>query len=127
MVALRTILLIDNDEACLIAPQGILKRLKVACCILLAQNGQQALSLIKALCRQEQCPELILLELNIPELDGFELLEQIQSSDNLSPVTPQIVFLNISTSSSVLVRASKYPLIDYIEKPLTKEKLVKYL
>ncbi len=127
MEAPKKILLVDDDETSRFVAQRVFKKAEIEADILTASHGLEALDIIKKVCQQEQCPELILLDINMPVMDGFEFLEELQRSTILSSAPIKIVLLSSSTHQLDLARAKNYPVIDYVEKPLTAEKLLKYL
>lgn len=63
----------------------------------------------------------------MPVMDGFEFLEHLQKSAELSSTPLKIILLSSSVHELDLAKAKKYPVMDYIQKPLTPEKLLKYL
>ena len=123
----KKILLVDDDYTTIFLTQRLLKRAEIEVDVLTASHGQEALSIVRNICQQEQCPNLILLDINMPVMDGFEFLEQLQKSADLSKSTIQIILVSTSTHQLDVARAKKYPVIAYIEKPLTSEKLAKFL
>ncbi len=71
-----TILVVDDDPASLEMHARIVAMWSAECRILKASNGREALILI-----QETHPDLVLLDLMMPELDGFGVLEAMQSDE----------------------------------------------
>ncbi len=63
-------------------------------------------------------PELVLLDIEMPKMNGFELLEHCH------PVPFRVIFT--TAYNQYAVRAFKYSALDYLLKPLTEED-VKYL
>ncbi|KAA5544823.1 response regulator [Adhaeribacter rhizoryzae] len=123
----KRILLVDDNNTSLYLAQRILKKLELAAEILIARDGQEALNIIKAVGQSGQELGLILLDINMPVMDGFELLEELQNSADLRSVPCHIVLLSSSRHQLDLARASKYPIVDFIQKPLSPEKLARFL
>lgn len=65
-------------------------------------------------------PDLIFLDINMPEVNGFEFMEKLSTAKK----SVKIVLLTSSIDIRDMVEASKYPFVkSFINKPLTKEKL----
>ena len=82
-----------------------------------ALDGGQALKLA-----QEQLPDLILLDLNMPVMDGFEILERLQQD----PATKSIVVIIMTaayTQRQHRIRAFELGAHDYLLKPLDRREL----
>jgi two-component system nitrate/nitrite response regulator NarL len=84
-------------------------------------NGQLALDYL-----QDNQPNLIFLDVNMPIMDGFEFLNA-KSESNICPDVP-IVILTSSSRPTDKEKASKFKnVIDYLEKPLSYDKIQKVL
>jgi DNA-binding response OmpR family regulator len=81
----KAILIVDDDPGVLDMHTRIVEMWWPACQVWKAQNGREALDMIRS-----QTPDLILLDLMMPELDGFGVLEIIQR-DSISRDIPVIV------------------------------------
>jgi len=81
----RPILIADDDPEILDLHTRILETVSGGHTILHARNGREALEIIR-----HQRPALVLLDLMMPEIDGFEVLEAMQAED-LSHSTPVII------------------------------------
>jgi CheY-like chemotaxis protein len=68
-------MLVDDDKTTNFVNQMLLEDLEVTEKVIIALNGRQALDLISQQCRGGCCPELILLDVNMPVMNGFEFLE----------------------------------------------------
>lgn len=66
-------------------------------------------------------PELILLDINMPEMDGYEVCERLQSSTELCAVP--IIFLSALNETQDKVRAFRSGAVDYISKPFQFEEV----
>lgn len=127
MKYMKKVLLIDDDDATVYITERLLKKSGAEVDLLVAGHGQEALDIVREVCQSQECPELILLDINMPVMNGFEFLEELQKSADLSSAGLKIVLLSSSTHLSDLARAKKYPVIDFIHKPITLEKLSKFL
>ena len=70
MNKLNCILLVDDDDTTNFVNQILLEDLKVTQKVLAASNDWEALQLVKRQWSDDNCPQLILLDLNMPEMDG---------------------------------------------------------
>jgi CheY-like chemotaxis protein len=120
-------LLIDDDNIANYLSKSLIKKLNICTYIEVVTNGNQALSYIVDNCMGEGkniCPQLILLDINMPGMDGFEFLNAYQelSFENKEKVI--IVMLTTSTSQRDIDKLEKYTnVVNFISKPLTEEKL----
>ena len=75
-----------------------------------AANGAQALEQIAAL-----APDLVFLDLNMPELDGFSVLDRLRAQEGVP--FPLVVVLTAHGSERIAVEAMKKGAYDYLAKP----------
>jgi CheY-like chemotaxis protein len=96
----------------------LLQRLHLANEIEMAENVLRALKLIM----QEDSPDVVFLDIKMPGLDGFDFLDKLKSlapSKNI-----KVVMLTSSLRPEDKLRAFSYKaVVDYLEKPLTPEKV----
>lgn len=85
--------------------------------ISLAQDGQSALDQLKT-----QIPDLILLDIMMPEIDGLEVCRRIKSDDRLKDIP--IIFLTAKNQTEDIVDGFKAGGVDYITKPFNQEELL---
>ena len=85
--------------------------------VVTANNGKDAL--VQA---AEKQPDLILLDVMMPEMNGFEVSEKLKAN----PVTQNIpiIFLTALNTTSDIVKGFKVGANDFISKPFNKEELV---
>jgi putative two-component system response regulator len=81
--------------------------------VLLAKSGAQALQI----CMQ-RIPDLILLDVDMPEMDGFETLRQIKENAGISRIP--VIFLTANHDIATEVRALESGVVDFIAKPVEK-------
>ena len=73
-------------------------------------SGEKALAIL-----QKRVPDLILLDIEMPGMDGFQVLNRIKSDENLQNVP--IIFLTAKTDHDTEVRALEKGVVDFIAKP----------
>jgi adenylate cyclase len=85
--------------------------------ISVAMNGKQALDVLARV-----QPDLILLDVMMPEMDGFETCQRIKASENWSGIP--IIFLTAKTETSDIVRGFELGAVDYVAKPFNAHELL---
>lgn len=130
MKKLNSILLIDDDPICSWLNKALLEDLQAAASIECMSDGQSALDYLYELCveqapnqSKEPLPDLILLDLNMPGLDGFEFLEKLQTMNYGKQFIERIVILTTSLHQRDVERAGQFKVTDYLVKPLNEVKI----
>lgn len=118
----KTVLLIDDDKDDLEMLQNALRDTDIDHEIIEATDGVQGLKVLNTLMSRKQLPCLIVLDVNMPKMDGRETLVRIKADEQLAKI-PVVIF---STSSSQLDRTffEKYNTA-YFVKPINFESLKK--
>jgi CheY-like chemotaxis protein len=120
MDKIRCILLVDDDQITNFANELLLEDLAVAEQVLVAHNGQEALQRIRQ-GTAEACPELILLDINMPVMNGFEFLKAYEGLDAAYKQSVVILMLTTSMNPGDLERLKQVPIQGLLNKPLTEE------
>ena len=108
-----SVLVVDDDEPtrCVIndmlSTQGY--------CVTEASNGKEALA-----CLDQLTPDVILLDLAMPVMDGFQFLREHRAHPRRGSI-PVIVISGISPHHH---RCMEMPIVRFISKPFTEEQLV---
>lgn len=125
MPQLSSILLVDDDPTTNYLNTKLVQRAGVATHVLVAENGRQALALLHQTCQPHspQCPDLILLDVNMPVMTGIEFLEAYKQLPALLQHAMVIVMLTTSLLPRDLERLRQLPIAGVLDKPLTTEKL----
>lgn len=119
-----TVLLVDDDAATNYYNQRLVQRMQVSPEVLVASNADDALAVLNTRCAHPgtaACPTLILLDFNMPLLNGFEFL---RAFTRLHPALPQsfvVVLLTALPLDPDLVQAQHLPVTALLTKPLTTE------
>ncbi len=82
-----------------------------------AYNGQSAYEMIK-----KDKPDLILLDIMLPQIDGFTLCNKIKHDDELKSV--QIIMLSAKKMEEDILKGFENGAVDYIEKPFSNKILL---
>ncbi|MFY8019994.1 MAG: response regulator [Bacteroidia bacterium] len=119
---MKKVLLIDDDKINNFLASLVIKQTKLALVIKECLNGQEAIDYLTS-ARVETLPDIILLDINMPVLDGWQFLDFLTQSSVVKDV-PVFVFSS-SNYDLDIVRAKEYPIVKgYIIKPLKKEMFI---
>ena len=113
--AMDTILIVDDTPANLDLLSNILKGAGYG--VRPAPNGWLALR-----AAHNTPPDLILLDINMPEMNGFEVCRQLKQDDRLESIP--VVFISALTETSNKIEAFKAGGVDYITKPFQAEEVL---
>ena len=110
-----TVLVVDDESANL----GVLfEHLRhTGLRILVAQNGQAAIQILERF-----QPDIILLDIMLPDVDGFELCRQFKE-EGKAPDVP-VIFLSALTDTALKIKALELDAVDYISKPFQPEEII---
>ena len=121
MQKLSSVLLVDDDPTTNFLHEQLLLSLGVTDHCLVAENGVDALALLaQSTAPDEGCPALVLLDVHMPVMDGIEFLEAYIQPPSPPPV---VIVLTTSVHARDQARMSKLPVVDWVSKPLTREKV----
>jgi len=112
------ILLIEDDLIEKMKFQKVIENLKVEINLTTKDNGQEGLEYLN----DGDYPSLILLDLNMPEMNGIEFLRHMYNSTQLKHIP--VVILSTSENSKDLKKCYELGIAGYIIKPLRYEDYV---
>lgn len=108
------ILVVDDDKTNLTLAQKILSpEYRIAAC----NSGMAALKYL-----EKNQPDLILLDINMPEMDGFEVLEKLRMN-NRTELIP-VIFLTADSQTDTEVKCFQMGAMDYVKKPFVPDILL---
>jgi len=114
-LATESILLVDDNPTNL---QVLFQTLEgVGCKLLIAKNGEMALAIAgKAL------PDLILLDIMMPDIDGYEVCRQLKTNPATSGIP--VIFLSALGDTEDKVKGLQLGAVDYITKPFQPDEVI---
>lgn len=118
---MKTILCVDDDADDLILLKQAIHKIDSGYQIIEANDGVQALDILRHMNDTNNLPCLIVLDINMPRMDGKQTLVEIQQHDTLSSI-PVVMF---TTSSSMLDKKfSDSKKVELITKPINVSNLI---
>ena len=109
------ILVVDDTPANIQTLAAILKQQGYL--ISVATNGKQALDVLARV-----QPDLILLDVMMPEMDGFETCRRIKASESWRHIP--VIFLTAKTETTDIVQGFELGAVDYVAKPFNTHELL---
>ena len=109
------VLLVDDDDIIVTTLERCLRRENFT--VKSAHSGMQALQLLR-----RQVPKVVLLDVMMPGMDGYEVCREIRADKKLSALP--IIFLTAKTTETDHIIGFKAGGDDYINKPFNSEELV---
>jgi CheY-like chemotaxis protein len=97
--------------------------------ILTATNGKEGIEIIKKYCLNEhaatvECPDLILLDLHMPIMTGFEVAEELQTIMQSNLIQAKIVILSSSSNPRDMEKMASFGVKQYLEKPIREDEIL---
>ncbi|MDP5062411.1 MAG: response regulator [Maribacter sp.] len=123
---LKEIMLVDDNSIDNYVSKIVTEKENIAETITVKSSAIEALDYLKT--KADNFPELIFLDIKMPIMDGFEFLLEFSKFTVDKKANSAIVMLSSSISNADMEAASNdQHVIDYLSKPLNKDKLTKVL
>ncbi len=120
-ITCKNVLLVDDEEIDLFIHEKVLTTTGFASQVHKVQSGRLALEYLKAAKTQEDLPELIFLDLNMPLMNGFDFLTAFERLPKNITEHCKVVILTSSSSDGDRSKAMKYnAVMKYIYKPINE-------
>lgn len=122
---LPSILLVEDDDIDRMVVQRAFAKNKIANPLLIARDGEEAYEHLKGLNgkpKYDTMPKIILLDINMPRMNGLELLSAIREDEELQTIS--VFMLTTSKDDHDRLEAYKKNVAGYIIKPVSFDKLV---
>jgi CheY-like chemotaxis protein len=122
---LQTILLVDDDKVTNILHQRQIARRGLARQVAVATDGQEALEFLQGcMAEPDRLPELVLLDINMPRMNGFEFLEHYAGLPQQIRDRSRVFMVSTSSLRRDIARAEDCACVaGYESKPLSDDDL----
>ena len=123
------ILLVEDNEDDVFIIKRVFKKLKVTNRLNVVSDGQEALDYIfgegEYADADNPTPGLILMDINMPRLNGFQVLERLKSHPTYKIIP--VIMLTVSDRDEDIVRSFRGGAVSYIAKPMKFEDFVRVI
>ena len=126
---MKNIAIVDDDEIFVFLTRKVIERSNIVELVKTFNNGLEALKYFREnVNNPEALPEIILLDLSMPVMDGWQFLDEYVKL-HIKTEHPIIIYIcSSSISPDDIERAKTISVVsDYLIKPVTKEKLVEII
>jgi CheY-like chemotaxis protein len=124
----KSILLVDDDQTSIFICRKVLQTFGLFNEIHSASNGVEALNFYDQCVRDSRMlPEIILLDINMPVMNGFQFISAFSQSEVYKTNKISIIIVSSSNYFEDIQRAKELGINHYIHKPVTIDKLKEVL
>lgn len=117
---LVNILLVEDDEVDIMNVQRAFKKNNITNPLYIARNGLEALEMLRD--KIVPMPQIVILDLNMPKMNGIEFLQEIRQDQALKHIS--VFVMTTSNEDSDKLNAYNLNVAGYILKPLSFEKFI---
>lgn len=120
MKAFNRIFIIDDDPTTIYINETIINEMELNLPIVSFEAPDGALKFLSGnnFFTNDDKKDLIILDLLMPSMSGFEFLDKLQNKENFA-----VIMLTSSAHKENIEESKKYNVIGYIEKPLNQQKI----
>lgn len=112
----KKILVVDDDPYILMSLEFLMK--KNGFDVMVARNGTEALEIV-----EKQVPDIVLLDIMMPDVDGYAICKHIKSSKKLKEA--KVVFMSAKSKESDIQKGYDLGASLYVTKPFSTRQLLK--
>lgn len=124
---INSLFVIDDDKIYHFLLKNLFKQNGINVATSFFHNGQEAIEAIKSSKDKGHMPDLILLDVNMPIMNGWQFIEEYNKLFGTLPKTSSIYMISSSNDEVDINKAKGYTNLvkDYLLKPICKEDLEK--
>ena len=124
---LKSILLVDDSRADTFLHERVIKKTELSEKVLVCSGAREALDMVsKEVDGEIQSPDLILLDINMPNMSGWDFLDEYRKLNEEVKRNSVICMLTTSDAEEDIKKAKSYDLVKgYYNKPLMLDDLMK--
>lgn len=112
---MRKILIVDDEPNIVMSLEYAFKKQNFE--VFIARDGSEALEILKT-----QIPDAVLLDIMMPNVDGYQTLTQIRENDSLQHT--KVVFLTAKNKASDIEKGLQLGADKYLTKPFSVKKII---
>lgn len=112
---MKKILIVDDEPNIIMSLEYTFKKNNFE--VFIARDGQEALDIL-----ENQIPNIIILDIMMPNVDGYATLEQIKQNEKLKNC--KVIFLSAKNKESDIQKGLDLGASSYMTKPFSLKKLV---
>lgn len=113
---MEKVLIVDDEPNILLSLEFLMK--KEGYMVFVARNGREAINILES-----EHPEVLILDIMMPEVDGYEVCSYAKSKNYLSHT--KVIFLSAKTKDNDIEKGYQLGADLYITKPFSTRNLVK--
>ena len=123
MARYKNVLLVEDDPITIMVCDRIITLSSFASQVTSCENGKLAIDYLKSISVDgDDVPEIIFLDINMPVMNGWDFLEELEHIKSKFPKLPRIYILSSTVDPEDYKRAKTYgAVVDFLSKPLSKE------
>ena len=126
MAKFSEVLLVEDDPITIMVCDRIIKMTSFAEKVTSCENGKIAIDFLAAPALNGNVPSIIFLDINMPVMNGWDFLEELEEVKLTFKNLPKIYLLSSTVDPEDYKKAKRFSLVeDFISKPLSKEALEK--
>lgn len=123
MLSLRSILLIDDSPAARFLHASLIEEMQLTQELLLTANGKDGMALFEKKAKAASPPDLVLLDLKMPVMDGFDFLDLYRLRGYHERYPTLLAVLTTSNDPRDVWHLQQIGIAQYVPKPLIAEDL----